>query len=146
MSTQPPLQQPPTGVGNQSKVLLINKMIQTRLQALRPHIISRSVLLSSIAVCAMVMGVRQLGALQELELKSFDQLVQLRPDEGPDPRLLVVGVTEEDLRTLGTTTASDQTLDQLFQKLEQYQPRVIGLDIYRNLPVEPGNAELATRL
>ena len=107
---------------------------------------SRSVLLSSIAVCTVVMVVRQLGALQKLELNFFDQMVQLRPDEGPDPRLLVVTLTEEDLRTLGTTTASDQTLDQLLQKLEQYQPRVIGLDIYRDLPVEPGNAELATRL
>jgi len=72
--------------------------------------------------------------------------VQLRPDEGPDPRLLVVAVTEEDIRALGNWPASDQTLDQLFQRLEQYQPRVIGLDIYRDLPVEPGHAELATRL
>lgn len=56
---------------------------------------------ASIAVTAAVIGVRHLDALEELELSSFDQLVGLRPDEGPDNRLLVVKVTEEDIRNLG---------------------------------------------
>ncbi len=101
---------------------------------------------ASIAVTAAVIGVRHLDALEELELSSFDQLVGLRPDEGPDNRLLVVKVTEEDIRNLGKWPTPDQTLAQLLEKLEQDKPRVIGLDIYRDLPLEPGHLELATLL
>lgn len=105
-----------------------------------------AVLIASIAISALVLGLRQLAVLEELELNIYDRLVQLRPDEGPDARLLVVAVTEEDIRALGKWPTSDRTLDQLLGKLEQYKPRVIGLDIYRDLPQEPGNPELATRL
>ncbi len=108
--------------------------------------LSVPVLLTSIAVSAIVIGVQQLGALEETELSFYDQLVRLRPDEGADPRLLVVGVTEEDISKLGKWPTDDRTLDQALGKLQQQQPRVIGLDIYRNLAIEPGNAELATRL
>jgi CHASE2 domain-containing sensor protein len=102
--------------------------------------------LASIAVCALVIGVRQFEALEELELNSYDQMVQMGSDEGPDPRLLIVAVTEADIQALGKWPTSDQTLNRLLEKLEQYQPRVIGLDIYRDLSVDPGHTELATRL
>jgi CHASE2 domain-containing sensor protein/tRNA A-37 threonylcarbamoyl transferase component Bud32 len=105
-----------------------------------------TILIASIAVCGLVIGVRQLGRLEGLELNYFDRFIQLRPDEGSDPRLLVVAVTQDDIQALDRWPASDQTIDQLLQKLKQYRPRVIGLDIYRDLPVEPGNAELTTRL
>ncbi len=94
----------------------------------------------------MVIGVQQLGALEEAELNFFDRLVRLQSDEGPAPRLLVVTVTEEDIQKLGKWPTDDCTLDKVFDTLEQHQPRVIGLDIYRDLPVEPGNIELATRM
>lgn len=109
-------------------------------------IFNRPVFLTSIAACALIIGVRQLEVLEELELNSYDQMVQLRPDEGPDPRLLIVAVTEADIQALGQWPTSDQTLDRLLETLEKYRPRVIGLDIYRDLPVDPGHAELATRL
>jgi CHASE2 domain-containing sensor protein/tRNA A-37 threonylcarbamoyl transferase component Bud32 len=104
------------------------------------------ILVASVAVCGLVIGVRQLGRLEGLELNYFDRFTQLRSDEGADPRLLVVAVTQDDIQALDRWPASDQTLDGLLQKLNQYRPRVIGLDIYRDLPVEPGNAELTTRL
>jgi CHASE2 domain-containing sensor protein len=94
----------------------------------------------------VVIGVQQLGALEEAELNFFDRLVRLQSDEGPAPRLLVVTVTEEDIQKLGKWPTDDCTLDKVFDTLEQHQPRVIGLDIYRDLPVEPGNIELATRM
>lgn len=104
------------------------------------------ILIASIAVCGLVIGVRQIGRLEGLELNYFDRFVQLQPDEGSDPRLLVVAVTQDDIQTLDRWPASDRTLDQLLQKLKQNRPRIIGLDIYRDLPVEPGNAELTSRL
>ena len=109
------------------------------------------VLVASVVVTSSVMGVRSLGLLQSWELKTFDQMMGLRPDEGPDPRLLVVTVTEKDVQSqpakerLGASL-SDRTLAQLLEKLESYQPRVIGLDIYRENPVRAEHTNLATRL
>ncbi|MBE9018853.1 CHASE2 domain-containing protein, partial [Chroococcidiopsidales cyanobacterium LEGE 13417] len=89
------------------------------------------ILVASAAVCGLVIGVRHLGRLEGLELNYFDRFVQLHPDEGSDPRLLVVAVTQDDIQALDRWPASDRTIDQLLQKLKQYRPRIIGLDIYR---------------
>lgn len=94
----------------------------------------------------LVMIVRFFGLLQPLELGAFDQLMRMRPDEGPDNRFLVVKVTEEDIQQRKEYPISDRTMVQLFQKLEQHEPRVIGLDIYRDIPQEPGHAELKAYL
>ncbi len=106
----------------------------------------QTVLLLSAIVTALVMGVRQLGMLEALELAAFDQLLRLRPDEGPDPRLLVVSVTEADIQAQKQWPLSDRTLAQVLQKLEPHQPRAIGVDIYRDLPTGPGDADLAPHL
>jgi CHASE2 domain-containing sensor protein len=100
----------------------------------------------SLAVTTAIVGVRQLGLLQPLELEAFDSLQRLKPDEGPDPRLLAVTVTESDIQARKEWSLSDSTLAQLLAKLERYQPRVIGLDIYRDLHVGSGQANLAPHL
>ncbi|MBE9127624.1 CHASE2 domain-containing protein [Coleofasciculus sp. LEGE 07092] len=94
----------------------------------------------------MLLGVRQLGLLEPMELSAFDRMMQVRPSLPPDPRLLVVTVTEEDIRSLERWPMPDAVMNQLLQTLEQYQPAAIGLDIYRDIPVPPGNAELSERL
>lgn len=109
-------------------------------------ILSGAVLIASLAASALVIGARQLSLLEDLELNTFDRLVRLQPDRGIDPRLLIVAIDEEDIRNLGKWPTNDQKLNQLLEKLEQNQPAAIGLDIYRDLPAEPGNAELATTL
>lgn len=110
----------------------------------------RILLLASIIVTSLVMGVRQGGMLQALELIAFDQTARLRPDEGPDRRLLVVAITEEDFsapeQKQRKGSLSDRALARLLEKLEQYQPRAIGLDIYREDRIDPKYADLATRL
>jgi CHASE2 domain-containing sensor protein len=111
----------------------------------------QTVLVVSVVVTALVMGVRQLGMLQRWELQAFDQLMGLRPDEGPDPRLLVVTVTEKDVQNQNPqerrgSSLSDRALVKLLEKLQSYQPRVIGLDIYHDFPVDPNHAELETHL
>ena len=37
---------------------------------------------------------------------------------------------------------SDSKIAKLLQKIDNYQPRAIGLDIYRDLAVSPGRKEL----
>jgi CHASE2 domain-containing sensor protein/class 3 adenylate cyclase len=100
----------------------------------------------SIIVTSLILGVKQFGLLQSLELRAYDRLVRLRPDEGADPRLLLVAITESDIQYLGRSTPADATLAQALANLEQHHPQVIGLDLYRDVPQEPGSAELAARL
>lgn len=112
----------------------------------------QTLLLASVMVTAFVMGVRQLGVLQNWELQAFDQLMRLRPAEKPDPRLLIVTVTEKDVQQSQNpqerrgSSLSDLALAQLLKKLQSYQPRVIGLDIYRDFPITQNHADLKTHL
>ncbi|NER37744.1 MAG: CHASE2 domain-containing protein [Oscillatoria sp. SIO1A7] len=101
---------------------------------------------TSLAAALLVMVVRFFGLLQPLELGAFDQLMRMRPDEGMDDRFLVVKVTEEDIQERKEYPISDRTMLQLLRKLEQHEPRVIGLGIYRDIPKEPGHAELKAYL
>ncbi|MEO1432929.1 MAG: CHASE2 domain-containing protein [Cyanobacteria bacterium J06633_8] len=104
----------------------------------------------SIAITGLIMGVRYLGILQSLELKAFDQLMQMRPPEEPDSRLLVVSVTEDDVRAqqseIRRGSLSDKFLHKLLEKLESYQPAAIGLDIYRDYPASKDYPELVKRM
>ncbi|MEG5064204.1 adenylate/guanylate cyclase domain-containing protein [Microcoleus sp. B3-A4] len=98
-----------------------------------------------IVVTGTLLGVRHLGGLQPLELNAYDLMVQLRPDQGPDPRLLIVEVTEQDINTIEKWPISDRTLAKAIAEIARLQPTAIGIDILRTTPYEPGNAELVTQ-
>src|SRR4028119_1445216 len=102
--------------------------------------------ITCIAVTVSLLGVRHLGGLQPLELNAFDLMVQLRPDSGPDPRLLVVEITEQDIKAFKKWPLSDGVLAKAIAEIARLEPIAIGLDIIRDIPYEPGNAELATQL
>lgn len=109
-----------------------------------------NVLFISAAVTSLLMGIRYFGVLQFLELEAFDQQMRLRPQEPPDPRLLIVTVDEPDFNLPEQKgrrgSLSDLALEKLLQQLEQFKPRVIGLDLYRDFPVEPKYPRLAALL
>jgi len=102
--------------------------------------------ITCMAVTVTLLGVRHLGWLQPLELNAFDLMVQLRPDPGPDPRLLIVKVTEQDIKAFKKWPLSDGVLAKALAEIARLEPTAIGLDIIRDIPYEPGNAELATQL
>jgi adenylate cyclase len=86
---------------------------------------------------------RALGALEFLELTAYDWTLRLQaPLSKPDSRVVLVTISEKDLETLGQWPLSDKMLAVLLEKLAQAQPRVIGLDIYRNFRVPPGTEQL----
>ncbi|MFP5270496.1 CHASE2 domain-containing protein [Coleofasciculus sp.] len=87
-----------------------------------------------------------LDQLEQAEISAYDGLMQLRPSLPPDPRLLVVEVTEKDIQSLKQWPMSDAVMTQLLQTLQQYEPAVIGLDIYRDIAIPPGHAELSQLL
>jgi CHASE2 domain-containing sensor protein len=109
----------------------------------------RTVLLTSVAVTALVCTARWFGMTQWLELSAYDRLLQLRPGEPQDKRFLIVGVDEDSINLLndkyesGKGTLPDGAIDDLLNVLNQHQPRLIGLDFFRDYPAKP---EVATRM
>jgi CHASE2 domain-containing sensor protein len=102
------------------------------------------VFLISLVVTSLLMGLRFFGLLQSWELKIYDQLLRQRPSEPADSRILMVGVDEADIREY-QYPLPDAVLAQLIEKLEQYQPAAIGLDIFRDKLVSPEQVALSTQ-
>jgi adenylate cyclase len=106
---------------------------------------------SSVAVLALVvlllavtiLGFRSLGFLEPLELSTYDWLVRLRPSEPrPLTPVFLITVTERDLQQQGGWPLTDRTLARALQTVVGLEPRAVGLDIYRDVPVPPGAEQL----
>jgi adenylate cyclase len=94
------------------------------------------------SVTVTVILLRFLGLLQLTEWAAYDQYMRWRPGETRDDRIVIVGINENDLREIKQPVFPDAIYAQLLTKLTAMEPRGIGLDIYRDLPVEPGHQEL----
>ncbi len=116
-----------------------------------PQISFRKSIFTSILTASFVISLRYLGLLQGWELQSFDRFMAQRPPEKKDERLLIVEITEADIQAQpiserGAASLSESALEKLFNKLEQYQAAVIGLDIYRESPVSEQYQQLAAKM
>ena len=89
---------------------------------------------------------RQVGLLEAWELGTFDQMIRLRPTGKIDPRLLIVEITERDIELQQQWPLADGVIAKSLSQLQQYQPSAIALDIYRDLPVEPGHQQFIKQL
>jgi len=76
------------------------------------------------------------------ELRTYDTLKRLSPKEIGDRRIVIVSISENDINYIGKWPITDRDLARLLTNIRGQQPTVIGLDIYRNIPVDPGNQEL----
>ena len=83
-----------------------------------------------------------LGVFNLLEWEVRDNFFRLRPSEGIDPAVVVVTIDEFDIQAAKDWPIPDSILADLLTKIAQQQPRVIGLDMYRDLPEEPGHDQL----
>ena len=92
-----------------------------------------------------VCGLRSAGLLEALELAAYDWFLRLRPTPpAHDPRVTLVTITESDIHDQGGWPLSDGVLARTMEMLLQHEPRAIGLDIYRDVPVPPGSDRLNT--
>ncbi len=64
----------------------------------------------------------------------------------PRSRIVLVGITENDIRRQGKWPLSDAVLAELLKALSRQNPRAIGVDIFRDLPVPPGREDLDATL
>lgn len=95
---------------------------------------------SGVATCILLL--RSFGFMQFLEWAALDYLFHLRPQERLEERITIVAIDEASLHQIGSWPIPDRYIAKVLQKLKDNQPRAIGLDIYRNLPVEPGHQDL----
>jgi adenylate cyclase len=103
--------------------------------------------LASISITLFLIGLRSIGGLEWVELIAYDGMVRLRPENAIDERILVVGITEKDIQDRGGYLQfPDQVYADAIAKLQQSAPRVIGLDVYRDRPIEPGHKALLQQL
>nr|WP_242042440.1 CHASE2 domain-containing protein [Leptolyngbya sp. FACHB-541] len=118
------------------------------------QLLRRAVRMGAVSLCvaAAVVGIRSIGLLQSVELFAFDHLLRLRPSEPMDGRLLIVTIDDAerqrygaDLPDLGRISLSDHFLNELLQKLTAAQPRLIGLDLYRDFSVDTSENDLVNQ-
>jgi CHASE2 domain-containing sensor protein len=81
------------------------------------------------------------GLLQRAEWTLLDQFFHWQPVPAEDQRMAIVTITESDIRDRGWPL-NDRLLTQAISNIRAQNPKVIGLDLVRNLPLEPGNREL----
>lgn len=91
-----------------------------------------------IATTAAIWGMRSQGYLEPIEA-TYDLEMSHPITEPPDERIVVIGVERDE-------PVSDRVLFQALTKLQQYHPKAIGLDIYRDIPFGEGHRDLNTLL
>ncbi|NEP16656.1 MAG: CHASE2 domain-containing protein, partial [Leptolyngbya sp. SIO4C1] len=89
------------------------------------------------SVTGLIIGLRLTGQLQLTEWTALDRFFQTAPAAASD-RIVLIEVNEQDLRAAGQFPLSDALLAQTIEQLNRAEPRLIGLNIYRDLPVAPG--------
>jgi Predicted transmembrane sensor domain len=102
----------------------------------------RGVLITTPVMAGLVILLRFSGILQSGEWSVYDQYTRLRPLESRDERIAIIGLDEADMKYIGQGYVPDQIYAELIEKLIAMKPTAIGLDIYRDLPFEPGHARL----
>ncbi len=104
----------------------------------------RGIVATSLLVGGLVLGLRSIGGLQRSELWAYDQITRLQWQTAkttpPDPlKIRLIGITSADTKKYGEgmrqeNIISDRALTELIKKINRYQPKVIGLDVFRDTP------------
>jgi CHASE2 domain-containing sensor protein/nitrogen-specific signal transduction histidine kinase len=82
------------------------------------------------------------GLLQPLSFLGYDLLFITRPQRPPDDRIIIVSIQESDIQKYKQYPINDLILAELINKIKAQNAKVIGLDLYRDIPVPPGHEEL----
>jgi adenylate cyclase len=90
-------------------------------------------------VTGSILLTRSIGLLQPLELFLYDAQVRLLKPQATDDRIVIIGISESDLQSIGEWPISDRVLAQTLSRIKQQKPAVVGLDLYRDLPVPPND-------
>ena len=101
--------------------------------------LNRQQLLPGITIVGFLILARLLGLFQGIELRTLDTFLRWRPAETTDERILIVGIDDADIQQMDAYPMPDEDMAMLIEALSEQEPRAIGIDIYRDLPHEPGH-------
>ncbi len=102
----------------------------------------RYVAITTPAVALAVIAASTAGWFELLERTTLERFFAIRPLEKPEKRILIVTIDEKDITEVGKWPIPDAVMADALKKINRYQPAAIGMDIYRDLPVQPGHQEL----
>jgi len=101
------------------------------------------VLVGALLATSLVLALRYGGVLEFLELAAYDIGARLAPTKvEQESRVVIVEITEKDIQALGRWPLPDGSLARGLKRILDDNPRAVGLDIYRDIPVPPGTDEL----
>jgi len=92
-------------------------------------------------VALLLLPVREAGWLQGLELSAYDTLVTFFAGSQESDRVVLVVTTEADINRFGYPIR-DNDLAAVLARVFAGGPKAVGVDLYRDLPMPPGNEEL----
>ena len=102
----------------------------------------RAALWVCLAVVATLFGLRGLGALQPLELAAYDRLLsRVERPNAVSTRIALIEISELDIQELGHWPPTDLEISMLIESILDAGANAVGLDIYRDLPVAPGQED-----
>ncbi|MEM6500417.1 MAG: adenylate/guanylate cyclase domain-containing protein [Cyanobacteria bacterium P01_C01_bin.89] len=93
----------------------------------------RGILVVAPIASGLVFGAHHSGLLQGGEWSAYDWLMRQRPEEEKDDRIAIVSVDDRSLQQIGQSIVPDDVYADLLDKLAAMEPRMIGLDIYRDV-------------
>ncbi|MBF0559218.1 MAG: adenylate/guanylate cyclase domain-containing protein [Nitrospirae bacterium] len=100
-------------------------------------------LIVGLLVAAIVIGLRKTRMLEVPELNAYDAFLQIaHKGAASDDRVVIVEIAEGDIHKLGHWPMTDADMASLITIVFGQGPRVVGLDIYRDIPVPPGKEDL----
>ena len=110
----------------------------------------RSRALVAITAAAVVSGglalLRAGGWLEASELSAYDRLVRLRPKTTAETApIALVSIVEDDIRSFGHPLC-DRLLARALEKVLSAEPRVVGVDVYRDVSVPSCGPDAAAGL
>ncbi|MCK4704892.1 MAG: CHASE2 domain-containing protein, partial [Gammaproteobacteria bacterium] len=91
----------------------------------------------------LIIGLRSAGLLQFVELANYDVYLRLKEQQNIiEPRVVLIQTVEDDIQKLGEWPLTDKSITRVFKNLLIHNPRVIGVDLYRDIAVPPGSEDL----
>ena len=102
----------------------------------------RRAAIPGLTLILIIIIIRLLGGFQFWEWMLLDTFLRIRPSETTEEKVIIVGINEKDIQKVGRYPVPDREIAALIKKIQSYKPRVIGLDIFKNVSVEPGSKEL----
>ena len=125
--------------------LLANTRKQARSYAYREKLGQRKLTAISFGITVLTVLLRYTGGLQSWEWNLLDRFFRWRLTDTVEPRITVVTIDEQDLKTAGQWPIGDRTLATAIKNLQTQSPQAIGIDLYRDSAVSH-NRELLQQL